>query len=267
MRSLVIDPARARFPARCVGCGAAPERDVTLESFRGIDLLYFRWGHRCQIALPVCRRCWGQRWRRRVGWLAGIIGGIVALIALAAVIATSDTWSAPFAAGFLVSMLLPAIYLLRKRELELFQRVASPVWLRNWRPKQNCVELRFTDEKLAEDVAVLSGLSAPPMREAHYREPAVAPAPPMWSGPRARSLPWWVALIFGGVFWAVAVVEFIQYSQLERTGESFSDEMIFVWIYELGGKYLLSGILVAFGIFFIAGGFVLRSVLKNNRPR
>jgi hypothetical protein len=261
MKSLAIDPARARFPARCVGCGAAPERDVTLESFRGIDLLYFRWGHRCEVALPMCRRCWAKRWRRRVGWFAGLIGGIVAFIGLTAAITNED--ALPFVGGFLVMVLLPLVFYLRARELELFQRVASPVWLRSWKPKENRVELWFRDEKLADDVAVLAGLQAPPMREAGYREPAVTPPPPAWTGPRARSLPWWVALIVGGLFFAVAAGEFIQYSQFERTGESFSDEMIFIWIYELGGKYLLSGILAAFGIFFFAGGFVLRSVLKK----
>jgi hypothetical protein len=105
------------------------------------------------------------------------------------------------------------------------------------------------------------------MREAHYREPAVAAPPPMWSGPPARSLPWWVALIVGGAFFAVALGEFLQYSQLERSGEAFSDEMIFVWLYELGGKWLLSGVLAGFGVFFCAGGFVLRRILRKTVSR
>jgi hypothetical protein len=252
-----------RFPARCVGCGATPERDVTLESFRGIDVIYFRWGHRCEIPLPMCRRCWGQRWRRRAAWFAGIIGSLVALIAVAALLSSGHDDVEPWVMGGLVALLLPAIYVLRRRELDWFQRLASPVWIRDWRPKQNSVELRFADSKLEEDVMVLSGLAAPPMREALYREPAIAPPPPAWTGPRARSLPWWAALIVAGLFWAVAVGEFIQYLQYERTGESFTDEQLFIWIYDLGGKYLLSGLLAAFGVFFFAGGFVLRRVLKK----
>jgi hypothetical protein len=262
-----VDPARVRFPARCAGCGATPERDVTLELFRGIDVVYFRWGHRCEIPMPMCRACWAQRWRRRAGWLAGIISAIIAVIALVAVAATLNEEWAPWVGGGLVALLLPAIYVLRRRELEWFQRVASPVWLRDWRPKEASVELCFRDAKLGDDVAVLSGLSAPPMREAHYREPAVAPPPPAWSGARARQMPWWVALVIAGVFWAVAAGEWVQYSQYERTGESFSDEQLFIWLYDLGGKWLLCGLLAAFGVAFFAGAFVLRSVLRGDRHR
>src|SRR5438067_7328222 len=139
---MVIEPSRVRFPARCAGCGATPERDIALESFRGIDVVYFRWGHRCEIPMPACRACWAQRWRRRLAWFVGLIGGVVALIALAAVLSAGNDDVEPWVMGGLVAVLLPAIYVLRRRELEWFQRVASPVWLRDWRPKQNSVDLR-----------------------------------------------------------------------------------------------------------------------------
>ena len=125
---MVIEPSRVRFPARCAGCGATPERDITLESFRGIDVVYFRWGHRCEIPMPACRACWAQRWRRRLAWFVGLIGGVVALIALAAVLSAGNDDVEPWVMGGLVAVLLPAIYVLRRRELEWFQRVASPVW-------------------------------------------------------------------------------------------------------------------------------------------
>jgi hypothetical protein len=264
MKALAVDPTRVKFPARCVGCGASPSRDVTLESFRGWDLLYVRWGHYCEVALPACQRCWAQRWRRRVGWFAGIIGGIVGMIGLGAGLASLlDDALAPLVLGAIVVVLLPLMFYLRAREQEVFQRWFSPVWLRGWRPRDNRVELCFRDEKLADEVAVLSGLAAPQPREAHYREPAIVPPPPAWSGPTQRQIPWWSALIIGGLFIAVAIGEFIQYSDFERTGESFSDQALFVFLYELGGKYLLSGVLTVAGLGFCAGAFVWRRLTRK----
>jgi hypothetical protein len=131
-----------------------------------------------------------------------------------------------------------------------------PLFVRGW--QQDRVQLGFRDEKLAQEVAVLSGLQAPQQREANYRESAVAITPPVWRGPRLRGLPWSSALVIGAIFFAVAAGEFVQYSQLERSGESFSDQLIFVWIYELGGKWLLSGILAAMGAALCGVGFFLR---------
>jgi hypothetical protein len=265
MKALEVVPNRVKFPARCVGCGASPSRDVTLESFRGWDLLYVRWGHYCEVPLPVCQRCWAQRWRRRVGWFASIIGGIVGLIAVCALLASlgdSDELG-PVLMGALVIVLLPMMLYLRAREQEVFQRWFSPVWLRGWRPKENRVELCFRDEKLADEVAVLSGLAAPPAREAHYREPAVVAPPPSWKGPTQKQLPWWSALVISAMFLAVSVGEFIQYSDFERTGESFRDQALFVFLYELGGKWLLSGLLGAMGIGFFVGAFVWKRLVKR----
>jgi hypothetical protein len=131
-----------------------------------------------------------------------------------------------------------------------------PLFVRGW--QQDRVELGFRDKKLEEEVAVLSGFQAPPQREANYRESAVAITPPVWRGPRLRALPWWSALVLGAIFFAVAAGEFVQYSQLERTGEAFSDQIAFVWLYQLGGKWLLSGILAVMGAALCVLGFLLR---------
>ena len=63
----------------------------------------------------------------------------------------------------------------------------------------------------------------------------------------------------------VSIVEFFEYSDFERTGRSFSDQALFVFIYELGGKWLLSGFLGAFGIGFIVAAFIWRKIVKSNR--
>jgi hypothetical protein len=167
--------------------------------------------------------------------------------------------------GSLVAVLSFLVLFARGREQEWFQKIASPVWLRGWKPKENRVELCFRDEKLAEEVGVLSGLMAPPQREANYRESAVSARPPAWSGPQPKKIPWWSALVMGGLFFTVAIVEFVQYSDFERTGNSFSDQALFVFIYELGGKWLLSGFLCLFGIGLCVGAFIWRRLVKPHR--
>ena len=254
-----VEPERVRFPARCVRCGGSPSRHVTLSAWRGWDLLYIRWGRTCEVPVPVCQRCAGRRLRNRVGWFVAVIGSMVAIIVAGALLAdTLDETSKSIVAGVLVASLVPFIWIFRAREAEWFQRAFDPVSLRRWRPKENRVELCFRDQALAHDVGLLSGLVADPPREANYREPAKVDPPPAWSGPNERPLPWWVALVVGGLMFAVAIGEFIQYSGYERTGRGFSDEQLFIWLYELGGKWLLSGFLGAIGAACIAAAFVFR---------
>src|SRR6476659_8103035 len=106
MRSLVVEPGRVKFPARCVGCGASPSRDVTLEAWRGKDLLVVRFGHYCEVPIPMCQRCWGRRWRRRIGWFVALPTSIVALIGLMVVVSQQlDEELMPWVMGSLVAVL------------------------------------------------------------------------------------------------------------------------------------------------------------------
>jgi hypothetical protein len=259
MKSLALEPGRVKFPARCAGCGASPSRDVTLEAWRGKDLLVIRWGHYCEVPIPMCQRCWSRRWRNRILWFVALPLAIVAVIGLMVVLSQQlGDETTPWVMGSLVAVLSALVLFARGREQEWFQQLTSPVWLRRWKPNENRVELCFRDEKLAEEVAVLSGLMAPPQREANYRESAVSAPPPAWSGPRPRQIPWWSGLIVAALFFIVAIVEFVQYSDFERTGSSLSDQALFVFIYDLGGKWALSGFLCVFGVGFCVASFVYR---------
>src|SRR4051812_8630422 len=133
MTSLTLNPAKVRFPARCIHCGATPTRAITLESWRGIDILYVRWGRSCEIDAPACARCASRRLRRRIAWFAAMISALLLFIgAGAGLVGALDKGAEPLVLGPLIVLSIVYLFYMRARELELYQRWFSPVWLRRF---------------------------------------------------------------------------------------------------------------------------------------
>ncbi len=258
MTSLTLTPEKARFPARCIHCGATPTRAITLESWRGIDILYVRWGRSCEIDAPACGRCASRRLRRRIAWFTGIIMMLLLFIGVGVgLVEGFGKGSEPFVLPPLIILAVAYLFYMRSRELELFQRCFSPVWLRRFDRKANTVEICFRDDALRTDVAALSGL-ANAAAPADYRRPAGAPAPAPWTAPPRRGLPWWLVFGTGIAMLVVGVVELMQYAEYERTGHSFSDEQILIWIYQLGGKWAVFGVFAVVGALVITFGILMK---------
>jgi hypothetical protein len=87
MEPLRLEPQRLRFPARCIYRGASPSHQITIETWKGIDLVYIAWGHYCSLVAPACGACTRKRRRARilfrvaqmVFFVGGIIGGGLAM--------------------------------------------------------------------------------------------------------------------------------------------------------------------------------------------
>jgi hypothetical protein len=63
-------------------------------------------------------------------------------------------------------------------------------------------------------------------------------------------------------FYAGAVFMYYYLAHLERSGESTSMNVIVVWLYQLGGKALVSLIFVFFGT-----GLLIMGIMKLVKPR
>jgi hypothetical protein len=265
MPSITLAPSRIRFPARCIHCGATPTRSITLEAWRGVDLLYLRWGTGCEIDAPACQRCASRRLRRRIAWFVAVVVTLLLFLgAGAGLAAVVGKRSEAFILAPLIVSSVVYLFYMRSRELELFQRFFSPVWLTRYAPKKDSIEICFRDRALRDDVAALSGeaRAAPP--PADYRSPGGAPAPAAWTAPpRAGKLPWWLVLGTGLAMLIVGVVEWVQYDRFERTGRSFHDDQFLIWIYELGGKWAVLGVFAAVGALVITFGVLMKIKKKG----
>ena len=62
---------QAKFPQRCVGCGATPDTTVSVDCIRGLDLLLIQFCHWHEFALPSCSSCKARR--KRAGILFGVL--------------------------------------------------------------------------------------------------------------------------------------------------------------------------------------------------
>ena len=77
---------QARFPQRCVSCGATPDTTVAVDCTRGVDLLFVQFCHWHEFALPSCSSCKARR--KRAGILFGglsffaVVGVLLGMFAL-----------------------------------------------------------------------------------------------------------------------------------------------------------------------------------------
>jgi len=258
--SFTTAPSAIRFPARCIACGATPTCAIPLQAWRGLDLLYVRWGRTCEIDAPACERCRRRRAGRRALWLTSMIATLLALLGGGVGLAVAVGERAqPFVIAPLVMLGVAYLFFARSRERELFQRWFSPVWLRRYRPKENLVEIGFRDPALQADVQVLSGQKpAASPAPLDYRAPAGGAPPEAWKGAPRRGLPWWLVAGTGVAMIVVGVVELLQYAEYERTGKSFHDEQILIWVYQLAGKWAVFGLFAVVGAAVTAFGVAMK---------
>lgn len=264
MERLTLSPRAVHFPDRCVRCGASPDDHIGIDTYHGIDLLVIAWGRYCEIEAPACGRCRSRRLWGRVGWFTGIIGLIIVVIAVAAV-GFHDT---PAVVGVVLTLgLLPAIWFLRRREGDVYNRLFAPFHIARWDEKADTVELVFRDATLANDVAVLSGLRAPTSAPlAGYREAATTAPPPAWAGPRPRTMPWWAPVLVGAGVIAGGIAEYSQFAKAELYGRTVRDHAMIILLYKIGGKFTVLAFFALIGAGLMALGIVLRVRGKKGIP-
>jgi hypothetical protein len=265
MERLTLSPRAVRFPDRCTRCGASPSHHITVDTYHGIDLLVIAWGRYCEIEAPACVRCKGRRLWGRIGWFTGIIGLLVAFIGAVAV-GFHDTPAVP--AVLLTVVLLPAIWFLRRREGDLYNRLYAPFHIARWDEQADTVELAFKDATLAHDVAVLSGLRAPASAPlAGYREAAATAPPPAWSGPRPRTMPWWAPVLVGLGIIGAGFAEYSQFAKAELYGRSVRDHAMIILLYKIGGKFTVLAFFALIGAGLVVLGIAMRlRAGKNTAP-
>ena len=130
---LTLHPEQARFPARCVSCGAQPSAEIVIETWKGIDLLYFAWGHTCEIAVPSCAGCVSRRRIKRAAFLLASLASVLVFIVGGAFTIRAS----PVMPLVVIPGAIAGIWFLRRGELNLYHRWFSPIWLSRWRPKEN----------------------------------------------------------------------------------------------------------------------------------
>lgn len=256
MNTLVVRPEEVCFPDRCARCGASAARATTAELWRGVDLLVFAWGRSCEIEVPACDRCWARRLWGRALWMVGLLGALVGVI----VAAGFASRGAPAVIAPLALLLVPALLFLRRYERPLYDRFFAAVAIRGWDERAGTVELAFRERRLRDDVAVLSGLEAPPPPTSQgYRDAVVHEPPPAWRGASPRGVAWWIPVVLGIGFVVAGFAEWAQFDKAERLGRAVRDHVLVILLYDLGGKYTVLGFFVVFGLGFAAVGIIARA--------
>jgi hypothetical protein len=70
---------------------------------------------------------------------------------------------------------------------------------------------------------------------------------------------WWKTLLFGLFVIVLGVILFWYFTDFERSGGSRRMNIIVVWLYNLGGKWLASGIFVVLGVLMVGYAVVVRA--------
>lgn len=147
--ALSLPARRVRFPAVCLGCGAAPEVEVAITARRGVNLLLGSFFVQRDIPAPACRRC---RSRRRA--LAGLLsfGPPIGLVACAFVPLLTPLKGAPVAV--IAGVLALAIVVLVNRGAEWGD---AWIWgVRGGLARDGTVHLRCRDPALTAAIAANS---------------------------------------------------------------------------------------------------------------
>jgi hypothetical protein len=257
MGLLTVRPAEVKFPARCVTCGGEPRAALTLEAFRGVDVLVVRSGRRYEVEAPFCTCCRARHRRGRVLWFAGLLAAVIGVVVAPVLLAQAVS---PDALRFGIAVTVPgsllALWLARNREAELYHRLFSPVAIAGVNQHDGTVDLSFRRAELWAEVGVLNGQLSPAALgdgAPGYRDPAWAPVAAAWTGPAPRRVPAWLAPAVGLVFLAGAAFVWFDLSAAEQAGREIYENVVIVLLCELGGKWLAAGFLAVPGLAILVG--------------
>jgi hypothetical protein len=231
------------FPVECVRCGREPRGIVTIEAARRVDLIFLAHDSRCEITVPVCRRCGVIR--RLGGFLVGLTllaGGIgLGFYVLEVAPAAVRSW---YVAGFLAFF------------------VALILYIRNWHSRwMDRLMLGISAGRLQQDGTFSLWIRRNGLipRLSYQAEPRKYVQTATYATQQERAqkqlAAWWGKCLLGLVVMLAAYWVWRDLTQLELgLVRQVSLPSVLVFLYELAGKWTVTSVLAVPGIALFAWG-------------